>query len=72
MRESVPVIYTPSRKSSMFESSGGSLSSASVMEETVPALDGYESPPPADDRAKAIRDERRYRLLLTHEFHPSC
>ncbi|KAL4243264.1 Serine/threonine-protein kinase [Abortiporus biennis] len=32
---------------------------------------GYESPPPADERVAAARDERRYRMLLQHEFHPS-
>lgn len=34
--------------------------------------DGYESPPPRDAHIAARRDERRYRLLLQHDFHPSC
>ncbi|KAJ6587171.1 hypothetical protein DFH09DRAFT_1308232 [Mycena vulgaris] len=33
--------------------------------------DGNDSPPPADDRMAQLRNERRYRLLLGHEFHPS-
>ncbi|KAJ4490744.1 hypothetical protein J3R30DRAFT_3277483 [Lentinula aciculospora] len=34
-------------------------------------FDGYDSPPPANDSIAEARDERRYRLLLAHEFHPS-
>ncbi|CAA7263929.1 unnamed protein product [Cyclocybe aegerita] len=34
-------------------------------------LDGYESPPPIDERLTQTQNERRYRLLLTHEYHPS-
>jgi hypothetical protein len=69
-----PVLYTPSvnasQASSIFDSSAGSLSS---VQEDIPAEhDGYESPPPANDRIADIRNERRYRLLLTHVFHPSC
>ena len=32
------------------------------------------SPPPPDERAQNLRDERRYRMLLQHayEFQPSC
>ncbi|KAG6864758.1 hypothetical protein C0991_007317 [Blastosporella zonata] len=32
---------------------------------------GYESPAPHDDKVRMMRDERRYRLLLNHQFHPS-
>lgn len=42
-------------------------------------LDGEEythirmdSPPPLDETLDNIKDERRYRMLLQHEFHPSC
>ncbi|TBU30437.1 hypothetical protein BD311DRAFT_805309 [Dichomitus squalens] len=28
------------------------------------------SPPPSDEHAQNICDERRYRILLQHEFHP--
>jgi len=38
---------------------------------TIVDLDGYESPPPIDERAGHIKNERRYRLLLTHDYHPS-
>ncbi|RPD53297.1 hypothetical protein L227DRAFT_617134 [Lentinus tigrinus ALCF2SS1-6] len=31
----------------------------------------HASPPPPDAQAQMARDERRYRLLLQHEFHPS-
>ncbi|KAI0753878.1 hypothetical protein C8Q74DRAFT_1307834 [Fomes fomentarius] len=31
----------------------------------------HVSPPPPDEHAHNVRDERRYRLLLQHEFHPS-
>lgn len=30
-----------------------------------------ESPPPLDETLSNIKDERRYRMLLQHEFHPS-
>ena len=33
---------------------------------------GHQSPPPRDDHIAARRNERRYRLLLQHEFNPSC
>ncbi|KAI0070864.1 hypothetical protein K474DRAFT_1607894 [Panus rudis PR-1116 ss-1] len=32
---------------------------------------GYLSPVPADETVRMARDERRYRILLQHEFHPS-
>ena len=31
----------------------------------------HVSPPPPDEHAQNLRDERRYRMLLQHEFHPS-
>lgn len=30
-----------------------------------------ESPPPLDEILTNTKDERRYRMLLQHEFHPS-
>ena len=30
-----------------------------------------DSPPPLDDYLANAKDERRYRMLLEHEFHPS-
>ncbi|KAI9060336.1 hypothetical protein FKP32DRAFT_1656183 [Trametes sanguinea] len=31
----------------------------------------HVSPPPPDEQAQNLRNERRYRMLLQHEFHPS-
>jgi hypothetical protein len=33
---------------------------------------GVDSPPPLDDTLANRKDEQRYRMLLQHEFHPSC
>jgi abelson tyrosine-protein kinase 1 len=33
---------------------------------------GYDSPPPTNERIAEMRNERRYRMLLSHDFHPSC
>lgn len=67
------VLYTPSnnssQSSSLFDSSLVSLTD--LVEGSATEYDGYDSPPPANDRVAGIRNERRYRLLLTHEFHPS-
>ena len=66
------VLFTPSvsnsRASSLFASTPSTRS-----EENVGVVDweGYDSPPPADERIAEVRNERRYRLLLVHEFHPS-
>jgi hypothetical protein len=66
------VIYTPapsqtsSRTSSM-------LLQHEVEEQPIRVihLSGYESPLPVDERIAQIKNERRYRLLLTHDYHPS-
>lgn len=39
---------------------------------TVADYDGYDSPPPVNELIAEARNERRYRLLLVHDFHPSC
>lgn len=70
-----PVLYTPSgpnssRASSIFTSTP-SLSSEEDILNIVVDYEGYDSPPPADERIADMRNERRYRLLLVHEFHPS-
>lgn len=36
------------------------------------AFPRHVSPPPPDETAQILRNERRYRMLLQHEFHPSC
>ena len=64
------VIYTPavSSRASSF------IVSVSQSEEeylNVIDYDGYDSPPPVDERIANIRNERRYRLLLIHDYHPS-
>ncbi|KAJ7141695.1 hypothetical protein C8R43DRAFT_586859 [Mycena crocata] len=65
-----PVVYTSSsRASSIFTPS----TKSSSVEDLTNLLDysGYESPMPADEAIAEIRNERRYRLLLAHDFHPS-
>jgi hypothetical protein len=67
-----PVMFTPSlnasRSSSIFTSAPESPS-----EDGNAHLDydGYDSPPPATERLAELRNERRYRMLLNHDFHPS-
>ncbi|KAF8060214.1 hypothetical protein FPV67DRAFT_1513824 [Lyophyllum atratum] len=70
-----PVVYTataPStRASSLFASTPSSQSLEDLGLTALPELSGYESPAPGDQRIAMMRDERRYRLLLSHSFHPS-
>jgi hypothetical protein len=72
-----PVYFTPlgngSQVSSIFTVPEESLS-GSGSDEGLMGLEnsGYESPPPANERNAELRDERRYRIVLAHEFHPSC
>ena len=64
----------PSRASSLFTTNPwGSGSGSSGSEEGGNVFDyaGYDSPRPATERMAHLRNERRYRMLLTHEFHPS-
>ncbi|KDQ23602.1 hypothetical protein PLEOSDRAFT_1078986 [Pleurotus ostreatus PC15] len=60
---------TLSRDSSDFE--GVSPSTTSDENIDVWHYSGYDTPPPIDERLKQMRNERRYRMLLTHDFHPS-
>ncbi|KAJ6627483.1 hypothetical protein B0H10DRAFT_2161143 [Mycena sp. CBHHK59/15] len=67
-----PVVYTSSsRASSIFTPSTKSSSAEDLNDFLIADLGGYESPIPADERIAEIRNERRYRLLLVHDFHPS-
>ncbi|KAK1225756.1 hypothetical protein PQX77_011299 [Marasmius sp. AFHP31] len=72
-----PVIYTPSAPSSatssIFTSDPNSIRSEDGSIGAVPNRfdDGYDSPLPSDTRLAEARDERRYRMLLVHDFHPS-
>ncbi|EKM52507.1 uncharacterized protein PHACADRAFT_211755 [Phanerochaete carnosa HHB-10118-sp] len=62
-----PTIYapTPSRQSSqpLSSSDGDSAHLLDMM--------NSPSPEPADPRVVEMRNERRYRMILQHEFHPS-
>ncbi|KAK0451188.1 uncharacterized protein EV420DRAFT_1561339 [Desarmillaria tabescens] len=60
-----------SRASSTAESTTPSTQSEEESIRSMLEYDGYVSPPVADQRIAEARDERRYRLLLTHKFHPS-
>ncbi|KAJ7438285.1 hypothetical protein B0H11DRAFT_591673 [Mycena galericulata] len=67
-----PVVYTSSsRASSIFTPSTKSSSTEDLNDFLLADFGGYESPMPADERIAEIRNERRYRLLLVHDFHPS-
>lgn len=58
--------------SAIFSPQEGDAQEGDFDDEVDDLWDGYESPPPRDTRIAAMRDERRYRLLLQHDFHPSC
>lgn len=70
-----PVIYTKTKPSIDVESIFTSAPSESSHSEDTSSFSyahsGYESPPPMDPRIADLQNERRYRLLLTHEYHPS-
>ncbi|KAK7455814.1 hypothetical protein VKT23_010848 [Stygiomarasmius scandens] len=73
-----PVTYTPSETSSSDKDTDTSSiftstpsSSGDEGRNHLLEYDGYDSPPPANDVIAEQRNERRYRLLLQHEFHPS-
>ncbi|KAJ7079089.1 hypothetical protein B0H15DRAFT_520827 [Mycena belliarum] len=68
------VFFTPANRNSSLSAS--SIPQLNPSEEDLRHLllgsrDGNDSPPPANDYMAQIRNERRYRLLLSHEFHPS-
>ena len=67
-----PVFFSPtgSRQSSVLvspleNSEGGSHGTP------IPIQDTHASPPPENDIIAQIRNERRYRMILTHDYHPS-
>ena len=68
-----PVMFTPSLNSSRVSSIFTTAPDSPSSEHGLVPLDyaGYDSPPPANERLAGLRNERRYRLLLSHEFHPS-
>lgn len=46
-------------------------STDSLFDLTEMNREGRHSPPPSNDIQAEARNERRYRLLLEHQFHPS-
>jgi hypothetical protein len=66
-----PVLFTPSinNASSIFEATTSESDDDNNLDLLV--YEGYDSPPPANERLAELRNERRYRLLLEHEFHRS-
>ncbi|KAF8211722.1 hypothetical protein K438DRAFT_1807801 [Mycena galopus ATCC 62051] len=67
-----PVVYSASsRASSIFTPSTKSSSVDDLTDILLGDYSGYESPMPANERISEIRNERRYRILLEHDFHPS-
>lgn len=71
-----PVVYiesasSSSRASSLFTPSTKGSSVDDLADLLLADYGGYESPFPADEVIAGIRNERRYRLLLLHDFHPS-
>ena len=64
------VIYTPAPSS---RSSSLLMPTVSSSEEHTNVIDydGHDSPPPVDERVANTWNERRYRLLLIHDYHPS-
>lgn len=67
-----PLLFTPtvSRRTSVSESAS-IQSEPSIMSPYQSRFDDPASPPPESDIQAQIRNERKYRLLLTHEYHPS-
>ena len=66
------VIYTPAPSSRASSFLIPTISSSSSEEHpNVIDYDGHDSPPPLDERVANTWNERRYRLLLIHDYHPS-
>jgi hypothetical protein len=61
-----------SRTSSLFSHTPSTSTEESPVGVQVPEYDGYASPPPADERIAEQKNEQRYRILLSHQFHRSC
>lgn len=74
-----PVVFNPagstsSRASSLFTSTPTTQSEDedhTGVDVQQQEYEGYDSPPPIDARLAEMRNERRYRMLLTHEHHSS-
>jgi hypothetical protein len=61
-----------SRASSLFTHSPSSSFEENLGGVHIPEYDGYASPPPVDEWIAEKKNEQRYRILLTHQFHRSC
>lgn len=66
-------IFTPVVGSSSASSIVSSALASRSEEDVALRTDygGCDSPPPPTERTVEMRNERQYRLLLAHEFHPS-
>ena len=62
------VIYTPAPSS---RASSFVIPSTSSEEEHHNLIDYDSSPPPLDEKVVNTWNERRYHLLLMHDYHPS-
>lgn len=75
MPEPVPYVHSvaassrapTSKASSIFTSRTSEDGSSGIYSDQA----GYDSEPALDERQEEIRNERRYRMLLSHEYHPS-
>ena len=69
-------VQTPVHMSSSTSRSASTdiKTSSTLSESESPGVEIYrlQSPPPQDDLIAQRRNERRYRLCLQHEYHPSC
>jgi hypothetical protein len=77
-RPAIPVMYTPStsRSNSLRIDTPSTLGALDDLGLDIRGLDedepsGARSPLPVDERSAMMRDERRYRMLVEHSFHPS-
>jgi hypothetical protein len=61
-----------SRASSLFTHTPSSPSEENLGGAHIPEHDGYASPPPVHEWIAEKKNEQRYRILLTHQFHRSC
>ena len=58
--------------SSVFSITPGSWSEENLAEVVTPEHEGCGSFPPEDEKIVERKNERRYRILLSHQFHSSC
>ncbi|KAJ8507429.1 hypothetical protein ONZ45_g10193 [Pleurotus djamor] len=72
MPQPEPTPFVPPREASDDDDDDVFVNSASETPlDNFYHYEGYDTPPPLEERLKQIRNERRYRMLLTHDFHPS-